>query len=214
MIFEERRTVVVPERLNDYISACRTHLWPVIHMSRGEVVCLLSGLIGSPQNEFVQITSWRSLYAWERAQSSAHPDLQGLYQSEEVRLLKAVSSRPKSVIPDRDKRPVYGLRRFFIQPEDLEEFVHCSENGIWTRIEAMGASVLGLWTTLATTSPMEIVLATGYRSPSHWEQTRYRDTRPLGVDRKLWDNESALRRRRTEMTLKSWVQLMRAHDVS
>lgn len=214
MIFEERRTVVVPERLDDYISVCRTRLWPAIRMSHGEVVCLLSGLIGNPRNEFVQITSWRSLYAWERAQTSPRTDLQGLYESEEVRLLKTVSSRPKSVIPVGDRRPVYGIRRFFIQPDDLEEFVHCSENGIWPRIESMGASVLGLWTTMATTSPMEIVLATGYRSPSHWEQTRYEGTRPLGVGRELWDNENALRRRRVEITLKSWVQLMRAHEVS
>ena len=60
---------------------------------------------------------------------------------------------------------------------------------------------------------MEIVLATGYHSPSHWEQTRYEGTRPLGVDRELWDNENALRRRRVEMTLKSWVCLMRAYEV-
>ena len=214
MIFEERRTVVVPDRLNEYISLCHTQLWPAIRTSRGEVVCLLSGLIGNQQNELVQITSWRSLYAWERAQSSPRADLDGLCQSEEVRLLRAISSRPKSVIPAGDRRAVYGFRRFFIQPSDLDEFVHCSENGIWPRIEAMGASILGLWTTMAVTSPMEIVLATGYRSPSHWEQTRYEGPRPLGVTRELWDNENALRRRRVEITLKSWVCLMRAHDVS
>ena len=66
---------------------------------------------------------------------------------------------------------------------------------------------------MAATSPMEIVLATGYRSPSHWEQTRYEGTRPLGVDRALWDNENAMRRRRVEMTLDSCVCLMRAHEV-
>ena len=60
-------------------------------------------------------------------------------ESEEVRLLRAISPRPKSVIPERDRRPVYGFRRFFIDPKDLDEFVHCSENGIWPRIEAMGA---------------------------------------------------------------------------
>ena len=58
------------------------------------------------------------------------------------------------------------------------------------------------------------MLATGYHSPSHWEQTRYNGARPLGVDRALWENENALRRRRVEMTLRSWVCLMRAHDVS
>ena len=214
MIFEERRTIVRADKMDDYISTCHVELWPSIRASGGRVICQFSGLIGNPQNEFVQISSWRSLYAWEKAQTAERADLSALQESEEVRLLRGISSRPKPVIPARDRRPVYGFRRFFIDPKDLDEFVHCSENGIWPRIEAMGACILGLWTTIATTSPMEIVLATGYHSPSHWEQTRYDGARPLGVDRALWENENALRRRRVEMTLKSWVCLMRAHDVS
>ena len=214
MIFEERRTVVVPSELDEYISACHSRLWPSIRASGGKVICQLSGLIGSPHNEIVQITSWRSLYTWEKAQADVRTDLPGIYQSEEVRLLRAISSRPKAVIPARDYRPVYGLRRFFIQPQDVEEFVHCSEDGIWPRIEAMGASILGMWTPSAPGRPMEIVLATGYHSPSHWEQTRHEGTRPLGVDREMWQNENELRRRRVEMTLKSWVCLMRSHEIS
>ena len=214
MIFEERRTVVGPGRLDDYISVCHAHLWPSIRASGGKVICLLSGLIGDPQNELVQITSWRSLYAWEKGQTATRADLPGMYQSEQVRLLRPIASRPKSVIPERDRRPYYGFRRFFIDPADMDEFVHCSEDGIWPRIEAMGASILGLWTPTAATSPMEIVLATGYHSPSHWEQTRYEGTRPLGVDRELWDKENALRRRRVELAHRSWVCLMRAHDLS
>ncbi len=214
MIYEERRTVVGAGKLDDYISVCNAELWPSIRASGGRVICQLSGLIGNPQNELVQISSWRSLYAWEKAQTAEGADMSSVCESEEVRLLRAISTRPKSVIPARDRRPVYGFRRFFIDPSDLDEFVHCSEEGIWPRIESMGACILGLWTTIATTSPAEIVLATGYHSPSHWEETRYDGTRPLGVDRVLWENENALRRRRVEMTQKSWVCLMRAYDVS
>ena len=214
MIFEERRTLVAPERTDEYISVSRTEHWASIRASGGSVVCLLSGMIGNPQNEFVQITSWRSLYAWEKAQTNAREDTSGLYQSEEVRLLRPVASRPKPIIPEADRRPVYGFRRFIIEPSDLEEFVQCSEEGIWPRIESMGACILGLWTTRATTHPLEVVLATGYHSPTHWEQTRYEGTRPLGVDRALWEDEEQLRRRRVEMTAKSWVCLMRAHEVS
>ena len=214
MIFEERRTVVRPDRLDDYILVCRTELWPSVRASGGEVLCLLSGLIGNPQNELVQITSWQSFDAWHETQSAVPGELPDFYQSEEVRVLRAISSRPKAAIPQEDRRPVYGFRRFFIEPQDLDEFVHCSENGIWPRIEAMGACILGMWTTAAATIPREIVLATGYHSPSHWERTRYEGAPPGDVDRTLWDNENALRRRRVEMTLKSWVCLMRAHDVS
>lgn len=213
MIYEERRTVVPPNRLDDYISICRTQILTSIRASGGEVVCLLSGLIGNPQNELTLITSWESIDAWQEAQTGERTDSSGLHQSEGVRLLKPISSRPKAVIPQGDRRPVYGFRRFFIKPRDIDEFVHCSENGIWPRIEAMGACILGLWITAAATNPQEIVLATGYHSPSHWEQTRYEGAQPMGVDRALWDNEDALRRRRVEMTLKSWVCLMRAHDV-
>ena len=213
MIFEERRTIVVPDGLDEYLSACHSKLWPSIRSSGGKVICQLSGLIGSPHNELVQISSWRSLYAWEKAQSGIPNELPGMYQSEEVRLLRAISSRPKAVIPARDYRPVYGFRRFFIEPQDVDEFVHCSEDGIWPRMESMGASILGMWTPSALGHPMEIILATGYHSPSHWEQTRYNDTRPLTISREQWESENELRGRRADMTLKSWVCLMRSHDV-
>ncbi len=213
MIFEERRTLVNPEHLEEYLAVRRAQLWDRTRASGGEVVCLLGGLIGNPNNELVQITSWQSIDAWQEAQTSGSATFPEPHQTEEVRLLRAISSRPKTVILPEDRRPVYGFRRFFIDPRDIDEFVHCSENGIWPRIEAMGACILGLWTTAYSTNPQEIVLVTGYHSPSHWEQTRYEGAPPAGVGRALWDNEDALRRRRVEMTLKSWVCLMRAYDV-
>ena len=214
-IYEERRTVVAPDRLDEYLALRRSELRHIVEAAGGETLCLLSGLIGNPQNELVQITAWHSVADWTQAQgelrAAAYP--QGLYQSEQVRLLTAISERPKPVIPAEDRRPVYGFRRFHIRPSDIGEFVHCSENGIWPRIESMGACILGLWTPIGAANPTEIVLATGYHSPSHWEQTRYEGNRPAGVDKALWDNENALRRRRVEMSIRSWVCLMRAHDV-
>ena len=217
MIYEERRVIVDAKRLNEYLSACQSDLFPAIRGAGGDVICQLSGLIGNPQNELVQITAWQSTDDWQGFQSQSFQAIDtgvsDMVQSEEVRLLRAVSSRPKAEIPAEDRRPIYGFRRFLIDPRDLDEFVHCSENGIWPRIESMGACILGLWTTVAATNPQEIVLATGYHSPSNWEYTRYGDERPEGVDETLWRNEEALRRRRIEMSLKSWVCLMRAHDV-
>ena len=212
MIYEERRIIVDAKRLNEYLSACQSDLFPAIRGAGGDVICQLSGLIGNPQNELVQITAWQSTDDWQGFQA-IDTGVSDTVQSEEVRLLRAISSRPKAEITAEDRRPVYGFRRFLIDPRDLDEFVHCSENGIWPRIESMGACILGLWTTVAATNPQEIVLATGYHSPSNWEYTRYGDERPEGVDETLWRNEEALRRRRIEMSLKSWVCLMRAHDV-
>ena len=116
MIFEERRTLVAPNQLDEYLSRRRSELIPSIRAGGGEVICLLSGLIGNPQNEFVQITSWRSLYAWRQAQTAFREGPTELHLSEEVRLLRAISSRPKTVIPEEDRRSVYGFRSFFIHP--------------------------------------------------------------------------------------------------
>ena len=73
--------------------------------------------------------------------------------------------------------------------------------------------MLGLWTTVAASNPMEIVLMTGYHSPGHWDETRYAGSRPDQVEEALWDAEAPLRRRREEMAIRSWVRLMRAHEI-
>ena len=127
--------------------------------------------------------------------------------------MRSISSRPKDIIPPKDRRTVYGYRRFVIEPHNLDEFVHCSEVGIWPRIETQGACILGLWTTISATNPLEILLMTGYHSPANWQQTRYGGQRPEEVDPELWEAELALRNRRVEMSLKSWVCMMRAYDV-
>lgn len=75
MIFEERRAIIQRDRVNEFVADCRASLWPSIRASGGEVVCLLSGLIGDPQNEFVQITKWRSFLEWEKTQTTARAGL-------------------------------------------------------------------------------------------------------------------------------------------
>ena len=60
---------------------------------------------------------------------------------------------------------------------------------------------------------MEITLITGYHSPSHWEETRFGGAVPDGVDKDEWEKEQPLRQRRVDMSLRSWVRLMRAHSI-
>ena len=209
MIYEERRTVVEPKRVQDYLRLFDDKLG---HSNGGNVICRLSGLIGAPQNEFLQMTSYPDINSWEKAQHNQSHDLEGLVQSEEARLLRSISSRPKVVIPTEDYRAVYGHRRFIINSSDIDEFVHCSEDGIWPRIESQGACILGLWTTISSDLPMEITLITGYHSSSHWEETRFGGTVPVGVDKDEWEKEQPLRQRRADISLRSWVRLMRAHS--
>ena len=109
---------------------------------------------------------------------------------------------------------MYGYRRFFIRPADLDEFVHCSEDGIWPRIEAQGACILGLWATLAATDPLEVVLLTGYHGPAHWEKTRENPEKPAGIDQQVWETSRKLRARRQQLAIRSWVCLMRAVEVT
>ena len=212
LIYEERRTFVEKSRRDEFIRTARDRLSEAGQASNGQVLCLLSGMIGDPSNDFLRITRYDDLNSWESAQGSSELGVGSLVSGEEVRLLKPISSRPRDVIPSEDRRAIYGYRRIFISPEDLDEFVHCSEEGIWPRIESQGARVLGLWTTVAASDPTEIVLMTGYHSPGHWDETRYDGYRPDHVDEELWDKEAPLRKRREEMAIRSWVRLMRAHE--
>ncbi len=80
--------------------------------------------------------------------------------------------------PLEDYRAVYALRTFIIARQDLSEFFRCSEEGIWPRVGKLDGRVLGLWTTLATTDVVKIVLLTAYHGPAHWEETRVRRLKP------------------------------------
>ena len=85
---------------------------------------------------------------------------------------------------------------------------------MWPRIESQGACILGLWTTLAVTDPLEVILVTGYHGPGHWEETRVTGPKPEDVDSGLWQGDLELRARREAMTLKTWVCLMQAIEVA
>lgn len=212
MIYEERRTLSQSKSGEEYLEYCQTDYWPKIRAEGGRPFCLLSGLIGDPANQFLQITAFEDLKVWEAAQAVASPP-KNVVASESVRLLRPIASRPKQTVPQEDRRAVYGCRTFFIDPEDASDFVASSENGIWPRGESQGVCVLGLWTTIAATQPMEILLLTGYHSPSHWEETRVTSRQQENVDQALRQKESPLRDRRVEISQQTWVSLMRAHEI-
>ena len=216
MIFEERhitlRQSVQSEGqkvLTDWIELCERRRWPAIQAHGGNVLCLLNGTMGAPQNQLLQVARFPDIDAWQAAQEGIPPESGDLSEREEVRLLTQVSSRPKPKVPEEDRRAVYGYRRFVIAPEDLAEFVHCSERGHWDRIETEGARILGMWATVAATTPLEVVLLTGYHGPAHWETTRGARPRPDGADEELWDRSSRLSLRRNELTLWTSMTLMR-----
>ena len=213
MIYEERRTLTHTKSAEDYLDYCKSDLWPRLRAEGGQPICLLSGLIGDPANQYLQVIGFEDVQAWDAVQSTIWPSPTSLVESESVRLLRPIASRPKSPVPEEDRRTVYGCRRFYIDPADLSDFVNSSQNGIWPRIESQGAGILGLWTTIATTQPMEVLLLTGSHSPTHWEETRVTSTQQADVNQTLRQQESPLRDRRVEISQKTWVRLMRAHWV-
>ena len=114
-------------------------MWPSLESHGGKVICLMKGLIGLSPTTLVQLTSYNDIQAWDDSQDSWPSQPEQFVERETVRVLKPISQRPKNVIPVVDRRPVYGYRKFIISPNDLSEFVTCSENGIWPRIKSMGA---------------------------------------------------------------------------
>jgi len=213
MIYEERQTLTHSRSADTYLEYFKANFCPRLRPKGGQPLCLLSGLIGDPANQYLQITAFENVEAWETAQREIPPPPVDIVESESVRLLKPIASRPKPQVPLGDRRAVYGCRRFLINPEDISDFVSSSEYGIWPRIESQGACVLGLWTTIATTQPMEILLLTGYHSLSHWEETRVNSRQQENVAQTLRQRESPLRDRRIDLTQRTWVRLMRAHEI-
>lgn len=210
MIYEERLISLQRRTLDAFVADFDQNVKPALEATGGETLCTLSAVIGDPVDEVMQVTRFSDYQAWEDAQKVRAASTTGVFQSESVRLLKSIAIRPKAVIPAEDWRPFYGHRRFFISPDDLNEFVQCSEEGIWPRIDAQGGRVLGLWTTVAATSPMEIVLLTGYHGPAHWEETRaYGSDVPEGYDREMWERSKRLGAQRSLLPIRTWVRLMR-----
>jgi len=210
MIYEERLTLTSAKSAEAYLEYAQNERQPQLRTVGGEPLCLFSGLIGDPANQYLQVTAFEDVMAWETAQSRVGPAPSDMVENESVRLLTSISSRPKNPVPKEDQRAVYGCRRFVIDPANLADFVDSSQNGIWPRIESQGACILGLWTTVAATQPMETLLLTGYHSPSHWEETRVTSSQQSEVDRELRAQESPLRDRRIDISQQQWVRLMKA----
>jgi hypothetical protein len=213
MLYEERTISLKPGMVGEFLRWSRQDHRSIVHDHGGRVLCVMGGLIGSQASELLQITRFPDFDSWQRLQTIVAPKRAELVESEEVRLLRAIAARPKEALPDEDRRAVYGYRRFFTRGSDLDEFVYCSGEGVWPRFEAQDACILGLWTTMAATDPQEVVLLTGYHGPGHWEETRGNLPMPEGFDPELWERGRVLGARRGQLTLKSWVKLLRAIEL-
>ncbi len=214
MIYEERYTVTALGETSEYLQFYRQTIAQAVKTSGGEPLLLLTGLIGDRGNAVLQISRFSDYSVWQDAQKYYSTGREKFVDSEEVRLLKSIASRPKSVIPPEDKRPVYGYRKLFIHPENLEKFVVYSEKGVWPLYEACDCPVFGLFSPLWATNPLEIILMGSYRGPGHWEETRFPAGKPANVNQKLWETGTEMNLRRSSLIVRgSWVRLWKAHEI-
>lgn len=211
MIFEERRIHIKPGSLPAFLGVSREETWPGLVEHGGSMLALLGGMIGDPMNQLLQVSRFPSFEAWESAQQAYGPSRAEYVETEAARALRQISGRPKATLPEADRRPVYGVRKFMVRAEDVEDFAHRSENDVWVQFEAVEVRILGMWTTVGRTEPQEVLLATGYTSVAHWEATRGRIERPASfADAEAWNRAGELASGRNRLVVASSVALMRS----
>ncbi len=95
---------------------------------------------------------------------------------------------------------VYVLRTWKTKPGFWREFQELSHQEIWPALEAAGAKIIGLWTTIIGDGN-EVVLLTRYEDLAMWERTRtWSAPPPDGVDSGLWQRAAEAVRKRQALT--------------
>ena len=189
-------------------------LWGNLEDAGHRPLCLLNGSIGASVEDVVLITGYKDLEFWQSAQltlAGANPGEapREWVEGEQVKLLEASSYRPDPETPESDRRPVYGMRRWWIDPNDWLEFNRRSYEGVWPALDHMGHYVLGQFRDMATTSPLEILNLAGYHNPSHWQATR--NPAAQGVPEDLIEKYNTIGHDRKRLVIRSYVCLMAAH---
>ncbi len=107
---------------------------------------------------------------------------------------------------------VYVLRTWKIKPGAWPEFQRLSNEKIWPGMEAAGATIIGLWTTIIGDGN-EVVLVTKYDDLAMWERTRaWSQDAPEGVDPALWQAAREGVRDRQALTESTHARVMTASE--
>ncbi len=102
---------------------------------------------------------------------------------------------------------IYVLRTWKIKPGNWPEFQQLSNDEVWPAIEAAGAKIIGLWTTIIGDSN-EVVLVTRYDDLDMWQRTRFTQPAPEGVDEDVWKKGREAVIKRQELTESSHARVM------
>ena len=214
MIYEERHIRVQPGAFDEYRRWAHSQMWPNLVAAGHVPLCLLSGLIGLSAQDVVLFTGFSGYEAWQAAQPLIAGDgpataPRAWIERETARLLLPSETRPDLPVAPSKRRAVYGLRRWWIDPENWPEYNRLSVEGVWPALDHMGHYSLGQFRHAATTSPLEIVNIAGYDDPAMWQATR--DPATAGVPDDLVAKFRTAIRTRRAMVRESYVCLMAAH---
>jgi hypothetical protein len=106
---------------------------------------------------------------------------------------------------------VYVLRTWKIKPDTWREFQQLSNDGVWPAMEAAGAKIIGLWTTMIGDSN-EVVLVTRYDDLDMWQRTRFSEPTPDGVDEDIWKKGREAVMQRQALTESTHARVMTASE--
>ena len=218
-LYEHRVTMVEPGRFREYRQLFLEQTWPRLASAGYRPLCLLNPTIGGTPEEvhsFVGIPTWDE---WRRGQEIMVGLGDDAYRSVRRELIVNETARPKipysgrplAETPESDRRAVYGLRRWTIDPVNWERFAELTEHGVWPAMDAMGHRVLGNFHDAVLSDDMEVTNLAGYHSVGNWHETRSPQDPVYGVPTDLVELFFENARERESLVRHTWVQLMNAH---
>eukprot|EP01043_Picozoa_sp_COSAG02_P034768 COSAG02_NODE_2451_length_8826_cov_26.741836_3_plen_225_part_00 len=113
-------------------------LWSDLQRHGHKVVCVLNGLIGKGVQDVLIIVGYDDFAARQAAQ----PLFMGQSErvlDEEIHLLESSPYTEGRGVNVEDRRNIYGVRRWWIDPKDWDEFVGLSYEGIWPAMDYVRA---------------------------------------------------------------------------
>lgn len=140
MIYDERRIRLQSE--SDWPSFrewALTSLWPTLEALGHNPVCVLNGLIGKGTQDVEIIVGYENYTARQSAQSLFIGQSAAVAE-EEVHLLESSPYTVSRGADVEDRRSIYGVRRWWIDPGDWHEFVRLSYEGIWPAMDYVRAT--------------------------------------------------------------------------
>ena len=106
---------------------------------------------------------------------------------------------------------IYVLRTWKIKPGTWREFQQLSNDGVWPAMEAAGAKIIGLWTTIIGEGN-EVVLVTRYEDLAMWQRTRFGEDAPEGVDPDVWQRGREAVMKRQTLTESTHARVLTASE--